>query len=103
MDDEIDLRRYWRALLRNWALIAALAFVTAAAAAVMSLLTPNRYEAIALVSVAPPRNNLRLEDVNQRTTLPVRAYPDLALSNDLMAELFAETAGLLPERVDTPT
>jgi uncharacterized protein involved in exopolysaccharide biosynthesis len=102
MDDEIDLRRYGQALLRNWLVIAVLTVVAAGAAGGLSLLLPNQYEATALVSVAPPRNGLRLEDVNQTTTLPVRAYPDLALSNDLVAEVFAKTSSLLPPNVDTP-
>jgi uncharacterized protein involved in exopolysaccharide biosynthesis len=102
MDDEINVRQYWLALLRNWMLIAALTVVAAAAAAVMSLLQPNIYRASALVSVAPPRNGLRLEDVNQSTVLPVRAYPDLAVTNDLMGELYAKVAPLLPKEIDTP-
>jgi uncharacterized protein involved in exopolysaccharide biosynthesis len=102
MDDEIDVRRYGLALVRNWVLIAVLTVVAAAAAGAWSLLQPNQYEATALVSVAPPRNGLRLDDVNQTTVLPVRAYPDLALSNDLVAEVFAKTASLLPPKVDTP-
>jgi uncharacterized protein involved in exopolysaccharide biosynthesis len=102
MDDEIDLRRYWLALLRNWVVVAGLTVVAAVAAAAISLLLPNQYEATALVSVAPPRNGLRLEDVNQTAVLPVRAYPDLALSNDLVAEVYAKTANRLPAKINTP-
>ncbi|MEP7356294.1 MAG: Wzz/FepE/Etk N-terminal domain-containing protein [Anaerolineales bacterium] len=102
MDDEIDLRRYWLALVRNWGLIAVLTVVAAAAAAGPRLLTPNQYEATALVSVSPPRNGLRLDDVNQSAVLPVRAYPDLALSNDVTAQVYAKASGRLPNGVDSP-
>jgi uncharacterized protein involved in exopolysaccharide biosynthesis len=102
MDEEINLRQYALALVRNWWLIVGLAVVAAGAAAVMSFLTPNTYQATALVSVSTPRNSLRLEDVSQSTNLPVRAYPDLAVSNDVVAEVFARTADLLPESINTP-
>ena len=100
MDDEIDLRQYWRSLTRNWLVVAVLTVLAAATAAGVSLLLPNQYEATALVSVAPPRNGLRLDDVNQTSSLPVRAYPDLALSNDVVAAVFAKLSSQLPSNVD---
>jgi len=101
MEDEIDLRQQVAILLRHWKLILLLTLVVGAATAAYSFSQPNVYEATALVSVSPPRYTLRLEGVNQVTTLPVRAYPELAKSGDVLAEVYDQVRATLPPEVDT--
>jgi len=101
MDDDIDLRRYFVALARHWRWLVALTLIGALAAAVVSWITHNEYEGVALVSVTAAHNTLRLDSVNQNTTLPVKAYPELAMSGDLVAAVFAKAGPLLPADVNT--
>lgn len=101
MDDEIDLRQQVALLLSHWKLILLLTVLAGSAAAVYSYNLPNTYEATALVSVSPPRSTLRLDGVNQATTLPVLAYPDLAKSGDVLAEVYARVQDQMPPAVDT--
>src|SRR5258707_3142046 len=103
MDDEIDLRRYLAALGRHWRLIVALTLIGGLAAAAVSLALPNVYEAVALVSVTSARTTLRLDSVNQDNTLPVHAYPELAMSGDVIAAAFAKAGPVLPASVNTAT
>jgi|SRR5579859_2815935 len=101
MDDEIDIRRYVLAVGRHWRLIVTLTLLGGLAAAGLSLALPNTYEAIALVSVTAGRTTLRLDSVNQDTNLPVHAYPELAMSGDVIAAAFAKAQPLLPAGVNT--
>ena len=101
MDDEIDLRRYFLALVRQWRLIVAVTLVVGLAAAGISLALPNVYEGVALVSISTARNTLRLDSVNQDTSLPVHAYPELAMSGDVIAAAYAKAGPLLPASVNT--
>ncbi|MCC6188057.1 MAG: hypothetical protein IT318_03415 [Anaerolineales bacterium] len=101
MDDEIDLRQQVALLLRHWKLILLLTVLAGSAAAAYSYSLPDTYEATALVSVSPPRSTLRLEGVNQATTLPVLAYPELAKSGDVLAEVYARVQDQLPPTTDT--
>jgi len=101
MEDEIDLREYVMVLLRHWKMIGALAIMAAVVAGGVSLLLPPTYEATALVSVAQPRYTLRLEGVPQGPPIPVKAYPDLALSDGVLSRVFSEVRDGLPSRVDT--
>ena len=101
MDDEIDIRRYLLAIAHHWRLIISLVLIGGLAAAGISLVQPNVYEALALVSVTAARTTLRLDSVNQNTTLPVQAYPELAKSSDVIAVVFAKAGPLLPAGVNT--
>jgi uncharacterized protein involved in exopolysaccharide biosynthesis len=101
MDDEIDLRQQVAILLRHWKLILLLTLIGAAAAAVFSFILPNVYEAAALVSVSPPRYTLRLEGVEQAAALPVGAYPELAMSDDVLAVVYDQARATLPANVNT--
>jgi len=103
MDDEIDIRRYVLAVVRHWRLIIALTLIGGLAAAGVSLALPNTYEAIALVSVTAARTTLRLDSVNQDTSLPVHAYPELAMSGDVLAAAYAKAQPVLPASVNTVT
>jgi uncharacterized protein involved in exopolysaccharide biosynthesis len=94
VDDEIDLRLYVRALLRQWKLIVAVTVAAALLAAAAALLLPRTYGAVTLVSVGQPPYSLRLEGVNQGQVVPARTYPDLALSDSVIT-LAAQRAGEL--------
>ncbi|MCC7360942.1 MAG: hypothetical protein IT317_15775 [Anaerolineales bacterium] len=101
LDDEVDLRQYVWAVLRNWRLVAGLAIVTGTVAAGLGLLRQPVYTATSLVSVAQLPYSLRLEGVVQTEPLPERSYQDLALSDEVVAAVLAETAGLFTD--ETPT
>jgi len=96
MDDEIDLQRYVRGMLRYWWLILALTVVAAVAAAAFSLLQKPSYEAVALISVSTPRYNLQPDSGSPNSPLPVKAYPELAMSDDVLSEVLSRSQALLP-------
>ena len=54
-EDEIDISRYVRVLLRGWWLLLICAVAGAAAGLVVSSRIPHRFEASTLLRVAPPR------------------------------------------------
>jgi uncharacterized protein involved in exopolysaccharide biosynthesis len=87
--------------VHHWRLIMALMLIGGLVAAGVSAALPNVYEAVALVSVTAARTTLRLDSVNQSTTLPVQAYPELARSSDVIAAVFAKAAPLLPANLST--
>ena len=89
MEEEIDLRVYIKVLIRHWKWIAALAVLAALVALVISSLLPATYEARAMVVITKPRYVMRFDpkfetvnDIQQ----PYKAYPALALSDDLLLE-----------------
>ena len=96
IDDEIDLRRYVQGMLRYWPLIVAVTLVAAAAATLISLREKASYEALALVSVSAPRYNLQLDGGTANGPLPVHAYPELAVSDDMLAQVVSQSQSLLP-------
>lgn len=100
MEEEIDLREYIEVLIRHWKWIAALAILAAATALVVSFLLPPTYEASALVVITKPRYVMRFDerfetvnDVQQ----PYKAYPALAVSDDLLLQTMAALNPPLPE------
>jgi len=101
VDDEIDLRKYIRVLIRQWKLIVGLGVATALAAGLVSALLPPVYEAEALVVVALPRYALRLASTSPTgsTQLPLKAYPELALSDNVLLETFNQLQPELPKEL----
>ena len=100
MEQEIDLREYIRVLIRHARWIAALAILAAVAALVISFLLPPTYEATALVVITKARYIMRFDpkfetvnDIQQ----PYKAYPALAMSDDLILETMAAMNPPLPE------
>jgi len=100
LEEEIDLRAYAQVLLRRWKWIAALAVVAAVVALVASFLSPPTYGATALVVITQPRYVMRFDvkfetvnDIQQ----PYKAYPTLAMSDDLLAQVLAAMDPPLPE------
>jgi uncharacterized protein involved in exopolysaccharide biosynthesis len=104
LEEEIDLREYIEVLIRQWKWIAALAIVAAVVALVISFLLPPTYEASALVIITRPRYVMRFdvkfETVNNPQQ-PYKAYPALAMSDDvLMQTMAAMKPPLLEEEQD---
>jgi len=99
MEDEIDLRKYAAVLARQWKWIVGLAVLAGAAALIVSFLIPPTYEATALIVVTRPRYQLqfdpRIETLTQPQQ-PYKAYPELALSDDLVMQVIDEVNGDLP-------
>ena len=99
MEEEIDLRPYVEALLRNWKWIIGAGILAALIALGVSFLLPPTYEATALVAVMEPRQVVQF-DPRIRTTddsQPFKAYPELATSDELLAALLDETATVAPD------
>jgi uncharacterized protein involved in exopolysaccharide biosynthesis len=101
MDDEIDLREYLRPLVAHWMLILGLGVLAAVVAAVINLSVPPTYQAESLVSVAPASYSLRLAGAATALPVPLKAYPDFALSSDVLNAVFVQFGGKLPRGVDT--
>ncbi|MGB5057267.1 MAG: Wzz/FepE/Etk N-terminal domain-containing protein [Candidatus Promineifilaceae bacterium] len=99
MEEEIDLRPYVEALLHNWMWIVGTAVLAAIVALAASFLLPPTYEATTLVAVTKPGQLVqfdpRFEAVAE--TQPLKAYPELATSDELLQELLAEMPAIAPE------
>ena len=101
MEDEIDLRKYVRVLFEHWRLIVSLGIVAAVIAGMSGSLVPPVYEAEALVVVALPRYALRLASASPTgSTLPLKAYPELALSDNVLLETFNQLRPKLPAELN---
>ena len=105
MEDEIDLREYLEVLIRRWPWIVALAVLAVLTAALISffVLQPG-YEASALVLITQPRYQLRfdprLETLSDIETTS-KAYPSLAMSDDLLQHVLDSLDPPLPEEQRT--
>ena len=99
MYEEIDLRPYVLALIRNWMWIVGAAVVAALAAFAVSSSLPPTYEARATVAVVEAREVVqfdpRFESIVEGQ--PLSAYPALATSDELLQQVLAEVEGDLPE------
>lgn len=98
MEDDLELRRYIRALLRRWWLFLLLAGVAGAAGYSYASLRTATYQATTLLAVSRPLFTLNLDEVNQNSVVPVRLYGELALSDEVVQTLYAQlqAAGLAP-------
>ncbi|MBC7249944.1 MAG: hypothetical protein H5T62_06625 [Anaerolineae bacterium] len=101
MEDEIDLREYIDVLIRHWKAIVALAVVAALFAGVVSFLLPPTYQATALVAAVKPKYQMRFdpkfETINDEE-LPVKAYPAVATSDDVLLTVIAKLGDVLDEK-----
>jgi uncharacterized protein involved in exopolysaccharide biosynthesis len=106
MEDEIDLGKYFRILIRHWKLIVGFAIIGSVAAFVVSSLLPRTYEATALIVVTRQRNQYQFDPriQTQLDQQPYKAYPELALTDDLLTQLIATLDDQLkPEDRDLQT
>jgi uncharacterized protein involved in exopolysaccharide biosynthesis len=93
MDDQVDLRPYVQVLIDRWMWIAAGALIAAATALAVSFLIPPTYEATALVAVTESLHTLRFDprlETTYELELGLRAYPELATSDELLQELWEQ-------------
>ncbi|MCR4407926.1 MAG: Wzz/FepE/Etk N-terminal domain-containing protein [Anaerolineae bacterium] len=99
MEDEIDLREYIDVLIRHWKAIVILTVVAAVVSGVVSFLLPPTYEARAMVAAVQPkyvmRFDPRFETLNKQS--PVKAYPALATSDDVLSKLITAAGDILDE------
>lgn len=95
-DQEIDFRPYVEAILGKWYWILGLGLLAGILAfGATSLLVAPTYEATALVSITEPRQRVQFDPriVTVEENQPLRAYPEIAVSDELLEELMDE----LPE------
>lgn len=100
MEDEIDLREYIDVLIRHWKAIVALTVIAAIVAGVVSFLLPPTYEATALVAAVQPKYQMRFDpkfETLNNTQLPLKAYPALAISDDVLLKVIATLDNVLEE------
>jgi uncharacterized protein involved in exopolysaccharide biosynthesis len=99
LEDEIDLRAYITILLRYKFWIAGLALVAAVTAFGVSSLVPPTYEGMALVAATKPSYHIQFDPRVQTQSNPqpsYRAYPALAMGDELLAKLEGAIAAELP-------
>ena len=91
MEDEIDLGKYFKVLIRHWKLIIGLAISASVAAFVVSSSLPPAYEATALIVVTRLRNQYEFDPriQTQFEQQPYKAYPALALTDNLLTRVIA--------------
>lgn len=94
LDDQIDLRRYVQAVLKNWIWIALAMVLGAGAAAVFSFfIVRPTYEATALVAITPARYlmqfspDFRTVDQERIQTEIYGIFPELAEGDDLLQQV----------------
>jgi len=100
MEDEIDLREYIDVLIRHWKAIVALTVVAALFAGVVSFLLPPTHEATALVAAVQPKYQMRFDpkfETLNNIQLPMKAYPALATSDDVLVKVIADLGDVLEE------
>lgn len=100
MEEEIDLRPYVETLLNNWKWIVGIGVLFAALAIIVTIATPDSYEASALVAVLEPSQEVqfdpRFSNLEKRDTL-LKAYPEIARSDELVQSLLeqVDVAGVM--------
>ncbi len=97
--EDIDLRPYFETLLRQWRLVLIIPVVASLLAFAVARLMPEKFEATALTAVTRPR--FTLADGAVDPAAPYRAYPELAMSDQIMEQLFTSLTRL-PPGIETP-
>ena len=105
MDETIDLRPYVKAVVSLWWLVVG-AVILAILVASALYLSDDAYEASALVTVPEPSQQLEFDPrivSNVRSTQLLTAYPQLAMSDDVLAKLLPTAQALAPEAFASST
>ena len=95
-DQEIDLRPYIEALIDKWYWIAGTGVAFAVLGLIVSFMMAPTYEATALVAISKPRQRVQFDPRIQTVAddeQPVNAYPELALSDELLMEVINQLSG----------
>ncbi len=92
MEEEIDLRPYVSALLDKWYWLVAILLLAAVLAYFLSSFIPPTYEATALVAITDSRQKVQFDPriVTQADDQPLKAYPEIAESDELLSDLLLE-------------
>lgn len=101
--EEIDLRPYIEVLVRNWYWIVGAALVSGILVYLVISIFPPTYEASALVAVTEPRFNIQFDprlEATESGQLNAQAYPDLAMSDVVLEELYASLS-IWPEQIES--
>lgn len=107
MVEEIDLRPYLAALIRHWKWVVGATIITALIAFITTSLLPPTYEAKVLIAITNSQQIVlsslitenfdpRFNDVNQGTP-PFKAYPEIAVSDELLQSVLLELTPPLEE------
>lgn len=104
MDEAIDLRPYVGAILTHWWVIVGGALLAGTIALGLRFLSTPSYEATALVAVTEPAQRLqfdpRIEDTLETDQL-LRSYPELAMSDELLASMLPQLMEESDGRIDS--
>src|SRR5690554_5645089 len=97
--EELDLRPYIMALVKNWMWIIGAGLLAGLIAFGVSSLLPPTYEATALVAITENRQIIQFDPrfENVQVSQPLGAYPELALSDELLSQLLEEVGPSLAE------
>ena len=90
MEEEIDLRPYIEALIKNWKWLVGVPIVMAILAfAISTFAISSAYSATAIVAVVTSKDTIELGDgiVEVKGNQPLSAFPDLALSDEVLNNL----------------
>ena len=92
MEEEIDLRPYIEAIIERWYWIVGVAFLAAIVAFIITSLTPSTYKATTLVAVIAPCDVVQFDARIRETTTtqPLRAFPQLVLSDQVLQSLLEQ-------------
>lgn len=105
MDEEIDLRRLLRPLVRHYRLIVGTVVVAVLVAAVLAFLLPPTYRATAVVVVTrpqfQPQFDPRFQTLPPEQTRPYKAFGALVKSSELARRVLEQSRGRL--NGETPT
>jgi|GEM_PF-3285580 len=98
MEDDFELRRYIRAVLRRGWLVVGLALVAGAGGWGYAALRSTSYQATTLLAVSRPLFALNLDAVAQSGPVPVKTFGELAMSDGVLQTLYErlQAAGAEP-------
>jgi uncharacterized protein involved in exopolysaccharide biosynthesis len=91
VEEEIDLRPYIEALLNKWKWIVSAVIVAALGTFIAMSLIPETYSATAVVAVIGTGDIVQLDEgIIAAEEKPLTALPELALSNEMLAQVIAK-------------
>jgi uncharacterized protein involved in exopolysaccharide biosynthesis len=92
VEEEIDLRPYIEAIVQRWYWIVGAALLAGIVAFIATSFTPPTYQATTLIGVIAPREVVQLDERIRETTVvqPLRAFPQLALSDQVLQMLLTQ-------------
>ncbi|MEZ4642793.1 MAG: Wzz/FepE/Etk N-terminal domain-containing protein [Chloroflexota bacterium] len=103
MEEEIDLRPYVEAIIKRWYWVVGTAVAMAVIAFIVSSLLSPTYETTALVAITEPNQLVRFETgfeaIDDVVSRPLRAYPEIALSDELLQDVLDEIQASVPGEI----